>query len=101
MRLNSEFKIGDRIRIGEHANISFDRRGGGQSWFNFATRMSPLVPVYDDEGNFAGNYSNDTGLSNPNNPVAEATRQGDDYAKTFRVFWRCLRDLGYFRRFAI
>ena len=86
VRLNSEFKIGDRIKIGEHTNISFDNRSGGQSWFNFATRMSPLVPVYDDNGNFAGNYSNDTGLSNPNNPVAEATRQADDFRKTFRVF---------------
>src|SRR6056297_268933 len=86
VRLNSEFKIGDRIRIGQHANISFDRRAGGQSWFNFAQRMSPLVPVYDTDGNFGGNYSNDTGLSNPNNPVAEATRQKDDYAKTLRVF---------------
>lgn len=86
VRLNSEFKIGEKIRVGEHANISFDRRGGGQSWFNFATRMSPLVPVFDDEGNYAGNYSNDTGLSNPNNPVAEANRQADDFYKTFRVF---------------
>ena len=86
VRLNSEFKIGDRIKVGEHVNISFDRRGGGQSWFNFATRMSPLVPVFDDAGNYAGNYSNDTGLSNPNNPVAEANRQSNDYAKNFRVF---------------
>lgn len=86
VRLNSEFKIGDRIKIGEHTNISFDRRSGGQSWYNFATRMSPLVPVYDDNGNYAGNYSNDTGLSNPNNPVAEANRQADDFQKTFRVF---------------
>ena len=85
-RLNSEFKIGDRIRIRQHANISFDRRSGGQSWYNFATRMSPLVPVYDVEGNFAGSYSNANGLANPNNPVAEATRQKDDYFKTFRVF---------------
>ncbi|WP_430426606.1 SusC/RagA family TonB-linked outer membrane protein [Maribacter litoralis] len=86
VRLNSEFKIGDRIRIGEHTNISFDRRSGGQSWFNFATRMSPLVPVFDDEGNYAGNYSNDTGLSNPNNPVAEANRQADDFNKSLRIF---------------
>ncbi len=86
IRLNSEFKIGDKIKIGEHTNISFDRRSGGQSWFNFATRMSPLVPVYDDEGNYAGNYSNDTGLSNPNNPVAEANRQADNFNKTLRVF---------------
>jgi len=86
MRLNSEFKIGDRIKVGQHANISFDRRAGGQSWYNFATRMSPLVPVYDDLGNYAGNYSNDTGLSNPNNPIAEANRQSNDFNKSFRVF---------------
>lgn len=85
-RLNSEFKIGDRIKIGQHTNISFSRKSGGQSWFNFATRMSPLVPVYDDDGAYAGNYSNDTGLSNPNNPVAEANRQADDFQKTLRVF---------------
>lgn len=85
-RLNSEFKIGDRIKIGQHTNISFSRKSGGQSWYNFATRMSPLVPVYDDAGNYAGNYSNDTGLSNPNNPVAEANRQADDFQKTLRVF---------------
>ncbi|WP_285655943.1 TonB-dependent receptor [Allomuricauda sp. NBRC 101325] len=86
VRLNSEFKVGDRIRIGQHTNISFDRRSGGGSWNNFALRMSPLVPVYDTDGNFGGNYSNDTGLSNPNNPVAEAYRQKDNFAKTFRVF---------------
>lgn len=86
VRLNSEFKVGERIRIGQHANISFDRRSGGQSWYNFAMRMSPLVPVYDTEGNFAGSYSNSNGLANPNNPVAEATRQADDFRKTFRVF---------------
>ena len=86
VRLNSEFKIGDRIRVGQHANISFDRRSGGQSWFNFATRMSPLVPVFDNNGEFAGNYGNDLGLSNPNNPVAEATRQADDFNKTLRIF---------------
>lgn len=86
VRLNSEFKIGDRIKVGEHLNVSFDRRSGGQSWSNFALRMSPLVPVYDDEGEFGGNYSNGTGLSNPNNPVAEATRQADDYNKTLRIF---------------
>lgn len=86
VRLNSEFKVGEKIRIGQHANISFDRRSGGQSWYNFATRMSPLLPVYDAEGNFAGSYSNANGLANPNNPVAEATRQANDFRKTFRVF---------------
>ncbi|SFC56335.1 TonB-linked outer membrane protein, SusC/RagA family [Flagellimonas taeanensis] len=86
VRLNSEFKVGEKIRIGQHANISFDRRSGGQSWYNFAMRMSPLVPVYDVEGNFAGSYSNSNGLANPNNPVAEATRQSNDFRKTFRVF---------------
>lgn len=86
VRLNSEFKLGDRVKVGEHTNISFDRIGGGGSQNNTALRVSPLVPVYDNEGTFAGNYSNSTGLSNPLNPVAAATRAADNFNKSLRVF---------------
>lgn len=85
-RLNSEFRIGDRIKVGEHTNISFTRNNGGGSQVEFAYRNSPLVPVYDDNGNFAGTYSNDTGLSNPTNPVATLLRAGDNFTKSLRVF---------------
>ncbi|MDC6352730.1 TonB-dependent receptor [Zeaxanthinibacter sp. PT1] len=82
-RLNSEFKIGDRIIIGEHLNASFSNRSTGNT-VQDALRMSPLIPVYDDEGNFAG--TGGPGLSNTRSPVAQLLRGDDNYNKLFRVF---------------
>ena len=86
LRFNSEFKINDRLTIGEHANLSFDNTQGGGSRFAEALRINPLIPVYDDNGAFAGTYLAGAQLGNSRNPVAQALRAGDDYAKRFRVF---------------
>ncbi|WP_188369189.1 SusC/RagA family TonB-linked outer membrane protein [Muriicola marianensis] len=84
-RLNSEFKIGERITIGEHLNASFSRQQEGTlEAINMAYRFTPLVPVFDDEGDFAG--SGGPGLSNTRNPVALLSRGSDNYNKIFRVF---------------
>ena len=47
--------------------------------------MSPLTPVYDTLGNFAGPYSNATGLNNGANVVAQQFRGRHDYNKNLRV----------------
>ncbi|MBT8322611.1 MAG: TonB-dependent receptor [Eudoraea sp.] len=84
-RLNSEFKIGKYITIGEHLNASFSRQQEGTlEAINMAYRFTPLVPVFDDEGDFAG--SGGPGLSNTRNPVALLSRGSDNYNKIFRVF---------------
>ncbi|MBT8235181.1 MAG: TonB-dependent receptor [Bacteroidia bacterium] len=84
-RLNSEFKIGEKIRIGEHLNASFSRQQEGTlEAVGMAYRFTPLVPVFDDEGDFAG--SGGPGLSNTRNPVALLSRAKDNYNKIFRVF---------------
>ncbi len=85
-RLNSEFKIGNKVTIGEHLNASFSNQssGGYGEVTEMAIRMTPLVPVYDDEGDFAGTGAN--GLSNTRNPVALLSRSDDNYNKIFRVF---------------
>jgi len=89
-RLNSEFKIANkRITIGEHINASFSNLqnpGDPAQEVNTAFRSSPLIPIYDDNGGFAGPYSNGTGLSNNENPVATLTRSRHDYEKVFEVF---------------
>jgi TonB-linked SusC/RagA family outer membrane protein len=86
-RLNSEFKIGKFITIGEHLNASFSRQQEGTlEAINMAYRFSPLVPVFDDEGDFAGTGPASTGLSNTRNPVALLARGQDNYNKIFRVF---------------
>ena len=84
-RLNSEFKLWDNLRIGEHLNVSYSNTRGGNQ-VNNALRSSPLVPVRDDNGDFAGTYVASAGLSNPPNPVAELLRGADNYNKSLRVF---------------
>ena len=85
--LNSEFKVKDRIRIGEHLNVSFSdtKAGNGESYQN-SIRSSPLIPVYDDNGLFAGTYSNSAGLGNARNPAAQLYRSKDNFNKSLRVF---------------
>ena len=61
-RLNSEFKLRDNLRIGQKLNVTFDKETPISTSFNTPLQMSPLTPVYDTLGNFAGPYSNATGL---------------------------------------
>ena len=72
VRANTEFKISDKVFIGQHANASFSRGGNNNSQINSAFRMSPLIPVFDDEGDFAGTGAG--GLSNTRSPVAQLRR---------------------------
>jgi len=91
VRLNSEFKIGSRVTIGQHLNASFsngqagDQRNSGGNPLMLAYRNSPLLPVLADDGSYAGTYSNATGLSNPTNPIANLERSSDNFSKNFRL----------------
>lgn len=99
-RLNSEFKIGDKITIGEHMNVSFTntQSGNSEAW-EMALRMTPLLPVYDDEGLFAGSRA--PGIGNTRNPVAQNYRTRDDYAKRYAAFgdvylnWEIIENLSF------
>ncbi len=83
-RLNAEFKIGEKVVIGEHLNLSFARQRSNQTRVNDALRITPLIPVYDDEGDFAG--TGGASLSNTRSPVAQLIRAKDDFRKTLRAF---------------
>ncbi|MCA0959834.1 TonB-dependent receptor [Muricauda ruestringensis] len=92
-RVNSEFKVGEKVRIGQHLNVSFANSNSpknpntslGGSPLMLAMRNSPLLPAYTNAGNFTGTYSNALDLSNPTNPVADLKRAGDNFYKTFRI----------------
>ena len=85
-RLNSEFKIGDKITISENLNITYDKeQGASGNPIQNAAFSSPLVPVRDTNGNFAGTYSNSARVGIANNPVADLARGADDYSKNLRV----------------
>ena len=82
-RLNSEFKLHDKIRIGQRLSASFSNTSEGNT-INDALRSSPLIPVYDDKGRLAGTGAKGTG--NSRSPIAQLLRKQDDYNKLLRVF---------------
>lgn len=86
VQVNNEFKIG-KVRIGQHLNVAYSKNqfGSGDA-SEMAVRISPLVPVYDNDGNFAGTYSNSSGLSNAQNPYSLLYRARDNYQKNLRSF---------------
>ena len=84
IRLNSEFKVGKRITVGEHLSTSLSISNGGNEVQN-ALRVSPLIPVRDDNGVFAGGYSNAFGLGNATNPVANLLNRSDNFFKQSRI----------------
>ena len=87
MQVNNEFKPIEKLKIGQHLNASWNttQPGLGEP-IESALRASPLIPVYDDAGNFAGTYSNSTGLSNTRQPYAQLYRAKDNYINNSRLF---------------
>jgi TonB-linked SusC/RagA family outer membrane protein len=68
-------------------NISFsNRQGSGRSELLGGLQMSPLLPVYDDEGNYTGSYVPAANVGTSQNPVAILERAADNYRKSVRIF---------------
>ncbi len=83
-RLNSEFKVSDKVRVGQHLNVSFSNRNS-ENRIQEALRMNPLIPVYDADGYFGGSQTAVL-TGNSRNPVAGLYRSRDNFNKTFRAF---------------
>lgn len=77
-RVNTEFKIGNNIRIGENAylyaiqNKGFNNLSEGSA-ITYTYRQMPIIPVYDIMGNFGGMFAGPD-LGNAFNPVAVQKR---------------------------
>lgn len=93
LRANTQFSIGDHIRVGENAYLYYRRNPtfGNQSEgspFTTAFREDAIIPVYDIMGNFAGTKSQ--GLGNARNPYADIYRtkdnRGNEWTMTGSVF---------------
>ncbi len=82
LRANTEFEISDKFKVGENVSLSYtertsiDRNQSTDGTISAAIRMHPLIPVYDEGGNFAG--SGAIGLGNADNPIARALRGKDN-----------------------
>lgn len=93
VRSNTQFKFLDgRLRIGENMQYSYTEgvgmgvnpnQAGGymadESVVGWTFRSQPIIPVYDEGGNFAGSRG---GYGNSRNPVAVAYRAKDNVNKS-------------------
>ena len=89
-RINTQFNVKDHIRVGENAYFFYRQNPGlpgtNQNEGNpisYSYRESPLIPVYDIMGNFAG--TNSKGLGNPQNPVANLKRTANNTSNDWQM----------------
>ncbi len=96
LRVNSEFDITDRFRIGEAVNVSYSERigfldpvgssrnQGNEGQIASLYRSNPLIPVRDIQGNYAGTASIG-GVGNASNPIGQADRNANNPTETIRA----------------
>ncbi|MBW8325314.1 MAG: TonB-dependent receptor [Prolixibacteraceae bacterium] len=100
MRANSDARLTNWLSLGQTLSVAFTERKGGVGDNNDegnvvsqAYRMQPIVPVYDIAGNFAGTKGESMG--NGANPVANATRNKDNWGKDLRVLGNAYVQLNF------
>ena len=88
-RVNSEFDLTSKLRIGENLQFTYRSvlgQGGANNGrgvaadendINESYRMPSIIPVYDEYGGYAGTAAK--GFNNPRNPVASRDGQVNDY----------------------
>jgi TonB-dependent starch-binding outer membrane protein SusC len=88
IRLNTEFDLTSKLRIGENMQFTYRQvlgQTGGNNGRGVAAdendilqafRMPSIIPVYDEFGGYAGTAAK--GFNNPRNPVASRDGQADD-----------------------
>lgn len=94
-RLNTNFNIKDKIRVGENGFITYRKNNGGYNGTNqqeggpiaYIFREMPIIPVYDIKGNYGGGYDGPTGepLGNGSNPYSVLARQSTNHANFVTV----------------
>lgn len=102
VRANTQFSIGNHIRVGEDAyvfykrNPKFGNQGEG-SPFSMSFREDPIIPVYDIMGNFGGTKSQD--LGNARNPYADIYRTKDNRNNNWDIIGTLYGEVDFLKHF--
>jgi TonB-dependent starch-binding outer membrane protein SusC len=103
-RINTVFNIKDNIRIGENVylfnkeNPGFTNQNEGNA-ISYSYRESPIIPVYDIMGNYAGTGSQ--GLGNSQNPVANQLRSENNRSNDWQINGNAFAEVDFLRNFTI
>jgi TonB-linked SusC/RagA family outer membrane protein len=103
-RINTTFNVNNHIRIGENAYVFYKQNPGlpgtNQNEGNaisYSYRESPLIPVYDIKGNFAGTGSQN--LGNSQNPVANMKRTHNNKDNDWQVLGNAFAEVDFLKHF--
>lgn len=89
IRNNVDVKVSEVLKVGQSMSAILSNLQGTStdnsesSPISQTYRNQPIVPVYDIMGNFAGSRSGP--LGNGENPVAQLTREKNNYSKNLRL----------------
>jgi len=102
LRLNSEYKIGSHIRLGQNFQFTYRENpniGGpqGENDIMFALTINPLIPLYDEGGGFAGTTAR--GFNNSTNPVARRIRSRDNKGFSGGAFGNIFGEVDFAKHF--
>ena len=101
-RINTIFNVNSHIRIGENAyffykkNPGFTNQNEGNA-ISMSYRESPIIPVYDIVGNYAGTGSQ--GLGNAQNPVANMRRTHENKGNDYQVLGNAFAEVDFLNNF--
>lgn len=103
VRANTEFKI-KGLTIGENMTVGFSNSvgqpGGNQSEQNAIVsgilKMQPIIPVYDEGGNFAGAKN----FGNGRNGLAELFRNKDNRGEFFKLAGNIFAEVKFLNHFS-
>ncbi|WP_221930067.1 SusC/RagA family TonB-linked outer membrane protein [Fodinibius sediminis] len=98
IRVNTDFKISNNVRIGENLSYSFSESPqvsalSEGSAIGMSYRQQPIVPVYDIAGNFAGSAGQQLGQAS--NPVAQQYRTRNNEANNSRLFGNVFAEVDF------
>ncbi len=104
VRINTSFNISDHIRIGENGyffykqNPGFTNQNEGNA-ISMSYRESPIIPVYDAAGNYAGTGSQ--GLGNAQNPVANLQRTQNNTSNNYQANGNVYGEVDFLKDFTV
>ncbi|MFC5412743.1 SusC/RagA family TonB-linked outer membrane protein [Larkinella bovis] len=102
-RINTAYKVGKNIRIGENANVFYRDAPGFGNQAEFGTlsavyKMMPIIPVYDIKGNYGGTFAG-PGLGSNQNPVAMQKRMINNRSNSWNIVGNAYAEVDFLKKF--
>jgi TonB-linked SusC/RagA family outer membrane protein len=105
-RANNTFNINNSIRIGETFNAFYTQTPGGflnqneGSPIAYIAGASPIIPVYDIRGNYAGGWAGPGDIGSKN-PVAIQRYTANNYDKTWNLQATGFAEVDFLKHFTV